>query len=38
MADTPAALETAPCREILAWGVGHFEPSAVPRRAMPLAL
>jgi glutamyl-Q tRNA(Asp) synthetase len=27
----PVSLENAPCKEILAWGVAHFEPSAIPR-------
>jgi glutamyl-Q tRNA(Asp) synthetase len=34
----PASLETATGREVLAWGVEHFEPAAVPRWAGPIAL
>ncbi len=31
----PASLEKAPSKEILAWGVGHFTPAAIPRRPAP---
>lgn len=33
--DPPADLISAPCTEILAWAVAHFDPHLVPRNAAP---
>lgn len=34
----PNDLFSAPCREILAWAVAHFDPALIPRRSAPLAI